>query len=217
MQEDNQLLWDKVINEAGVQNNTVLSLTESIRAKALLGDAERTLLAMDQEIAALQARRQTHAEQVVKKFHIALAPIKRLTVELLANIFDHFIPDSAVYGKFYDTRRAPWLLGQVCDLWREVSHRDAKLWSVRVNVDDSSLCEILPLAANTRLYAHFVFHRDSIIPILPHIRHLQLNMDITQFKALWKSSGPESFVKLESLNLVIRKGASANAVLLDDQ
>ncbi|KAG5641079.1 hypothetical protein DXG03_006058 [Asterophora parasitica] len=80
----------------------------------------------------------------------------------------------------------------------------------------TSLCEILPLVANTHLYVHSVFHRDSIIPILPHIKHLQLNIDITQFKALWQSSGPESFVKLESLNLVIRNGASANAVLLDD-
>ncbi|KAG5636113.1 hypothetical protein DXG03_005104, partial [Asterophora parasitica] len=164
---------------------------------------------MDEEIAALQARRQVHAEHVIERFRIAVAPFKRLPVELLANIFSYFIPHRTDDEGFYDGGRAPWILGQVCAHWRQVSRSDTTLWSVYIqdeSVHSKRLCELLPPVANTR--AVFNVNVDSlrastIIPILQHITHLDLTMDVIRLDMLWRKCSPESFIGLESLELAI--------------
>ncbi|KAG5642788.1 hypothetical protein DXG03_002112 [Asterophora parasitica] len=204
MQSDDQLLLDKVVNDAGLRNDLVLSLGESIRAKVLLGNAERGLVAIDKDIAHL-TRRQVHAKHV-EKFRVAVAPIKRVPVELLTEIFAHFIPDA---GEFYDPTPVPWFLGQVCALWRRVSHGNSELWSVMLDDSMSSirLCEILPPAANTHLSMAVINSNMvlSLIPILHHVKLLWLNMDLREFDQLWRTVRPESFARLESFTLVIRQ------------
>ncbi|KAG5640969.1 hypothetical protein DXG03_006481 [Asterophora parasitica] len=218
MQSDDQLLYDKVVNDAGIRNELVLSIPETNQAKALLGDAERTLAAMDEEIAALQAGRQPHAEHVVKKFYVAMAPIKHLPVELLAIIFSYFtfawIPDD----KFYHPRHAPFILGQVCALWRQVSRSDSTLWRVNMSKSTWLPCELLPDVAKAYLKVDLKDYdidtsggsiRVTFIPVLHHITHLELFTDAIRLDMLWRNCSPESFIRLESLGMVIYESTAA--------
>ncbi|KAG5640393.1 hypothetical protein DXG03_008811, partial [Asterophora parasitica] len=215
MQSDDQLLYEKVINDAGIRNDLVLSLPEKKQAKALLGDAERTLLVIEEEIAALQARRQVHVEHVVNKFHVAMAPIKNLPVELLSIIFSYFTFAWIPNDKFYHHSHAPFILGKVCALWRHVSRSDPTLW--RVNVSATRLpCELLPDVAKAYFKVDLRDYNvnpctihDTFIPILRHITHLELFTDAIQLDMFWRNCSPESFIRLESLDLVIWKSTES--------
>ncbi|KAG5641081.1 hypothetical protein DXG03_006060 [Asterophora parasitica] len=95
------LLDAKVIGDARMRNTKVLSAKERHRCKFLLSNAEAALFDLDQTIGGHQMvdglleQRKTH-EVRIQKYRVAIAPHKRLPLELLGAIFAYFMPDFLV-------------------------------------------------------------------------------------------------------------------------
>ncbi|KAG5642316.1 hypothetical protein DXG03_003018 [Asterophora parasitica] len=73
------------------------------------------------------------------------------------------------------------------------------------------LCSILPPAANTLLENTESPHLIRLIlPILHHIKHLRLyRVTLDQFDELWRTTTPENFAKLESVDFFVYNRVSA--------
>ncbi|KAJ8089079.1 hypothetical protein AAF712_009283 [Marasmius tenuissimus] len=90
--------------------------------------------------ASMKSLKRTRARMAEKKrlYRYILHPIRRLPPEILTEIFrirtfgDIDLNDTEYPGSL-DTRKAPWMLGQVCRAWRSVAASTPSLWA-KINV-----------------------------------------------------------------------------------
>ncbi|KAG5641673.1 hypothetical protein DXG03_004454 [Asterophora parasitica] len=200
---------EKVLSDAGIRNELVLSPHELECTKVLLCDYEATLLELDRQLAPLLTRR-ARIEEHLHTFRVAVAPHKRIPVELLNKIFAECEPDPLHVDDQpipLNTRR-PWVLGQVCSLWRRVSRNDAGLWrDIILKTDTSSerLCHILPTVASKTLEItdHPPFSVNSAGNIIPQVRMLDILMCTKNFKRLFDRLPADIFGNLETLDIYL--------------
>ncbi|KAF9268366.1 hypothetical protein L218DRAFT_821577, partial [Marasmius fiardii PR-910] len=80
-----------------------------------------------------------HLEKVIRTYRGIVNPIRRLPEVVLREIFRACTDDGTKAmetfrdymssGDSLDPTKAPWTLGQVCSLWREVVTSFSSLWS----------------------------------------------------------------------------------------
>lgn len=205
-------------------NHVILSDQEIHRCRELLYDDERILSKIDLELRAVLERREKQQERV-NKFRVVLAPYKRVPPEILLKIFFLSLPDyanvwadsSTIYsmGMPPVLSDAPWLLGQVCAAWRNISRGEPRLWGrVFMDVDDKigiqrlvRACEVLPphvtLSVAHMNAGYCQFRLPDILRNMWRIQELNLNMIPASFDDFWTNLSPESFATIRSVGLNI--------------
>ncbi|KAG5640311.1 hypothetical protein DXG03_009262, partial [Asterophora parasitica] len=216
------------IGHAAITNTEILSAEERQRCKVLLSNAEVALFGLDRIIAGFLAQRKSQEVRILK-YRTALAPHKRLPVEVLGEIFAYFIPDlpsQPCRADAYATHAA-WILGQVCSLWRQISRNDPKLWStVSLDISKSSvrLRELIPSVVTRFVdlrYNVFDSYRVSssppspsstsnIISVFHGVQNVNLCLYSHQLDTLWQNvdAHPGAFSTLEELAIFVKPSTS---------
>ncbi|KAG5648299.1 hypothetical protein DXG03_004871 [Asterophora parasitica] len=133
-------LLEKVKSYSGSPNDDFLSGSERLRAAAILSHAESALSnSLNFESRATSLTRHPLPKEIldlIRILRVALAPHKRLPPELLTEIFVFassyqvdWLHNNYTLGLQPDTTKLPWVLGQVCALWRRISRCERRfLW-----------------------------------------------------------------------------------------
>ncbi|KAG6811917.1 hypothetical protein H0H92_005248 [Tricholoma furcatifolium] len=128
---DNTLI-QKLEGYASLTNRNILSEDEVLRGRILLSMAKSTFLELD-PLSSIERRTLT---EHISKLCVALAPHKRLPLELLEHIFC-FLGCTATIPPVMS--RPPWSLGQVCSTWRQLSRSLPQLWgTINFYFEDSN-------------------------------------------------------------------------------
>ncbi|KAG6916368.1 hypothetical protein DXG01_007205 [Tephrocybe rancida] len=218
-----QLLVEKLETAAAAVNYNILFEPEIQIARSFLLDAERMLSELNDALAALSAVRDAQEERV-RKYHIALAPHKRLAPELLSEIFLHCLPTTtactfSIPPKVSD---APWVLGQVCAGWRAITRADSRLWRpTKISIYDrpsphlSRACELLPAVAKLSVTycGPPALLPTALIPYLCRIQDLNLRMGIAGYHELFQAISPLDFAALQTANFNVIDGARSDKML----
>ncbi|KAG5639998.1 hypothetical protein DXG03_001868, partial [Asterophora parasitica] len=213
---------EKVLSDAGVRNELLLSRHELESSKALLDDYEAALVELDREIAPLFLRR-ARPEERLDTFRVAVAPHKRIPVELLSKIFAGCESDPLYSGnrRIPLNTRYPWVLGQVCSLWRSVSRNDPGLWRniiMKATPSSERLCEILPAVASKTLAiigtAEGIDHIVTLAStLIPQVHTLEVELYPTSFKSMFDRLPANILGHLENLHISLSPETSANPPL----
>ncbi|RDB19126.1 hypothetical protein Hypma_014240 [Hypsizygus marmoreus] len=125
---DERLRWIEF--DAGESNSVTLSDTEARIARQLLADAERHLKMLDIQIAELCRQREHNAARL-ERLRVAVAPHKRLPVEILSHIFGISSGQRALEIPPPDPPQShpPWTLRHVCSGWRHIVLSDHRIWN----------------------------------------------------------------------------------------
>lgn len=120
-----------------LRNNLPPSEFEASNIREALADAVGGLVALDGRIEGIEAvllRLKTergNLEKVVTDHQAVMSPIRRLSTELVSEIFLYACNSPVTL----DTRTGPWPIAQVCDRWRSIAVSTSKLWSsIHINV-----------------------------------------------------------------------------------
>ncbi|KAJ7448362.1 hypothetical protein FB451DRAFT_1147590 [Mycena latifolia] len=109
--------------------------TEAAALQGAIGGNKTRIAQLDNTIAALQAALETHrrlrqaAADRIRLGTAILSVVRRLPIEILAEIFQWTVPDEP---RKRATERSPWVLGRVCSRWRAISQSLPALWT---NID----------------------------------------------------------------------------------
>jgi hypothetical protein len=210
----------QTLSERATSSNDTTTSISAIHQIIFESDAD--LLHLDQEIARLQEKRQ----RIQKRrdiHHALLAPIRKLSVELVSYIFalclpEHFFPDPNV---------APLLLAQVSRHWRAIALGMPQLWSsleLDINDDDDSTSVIAlaelwlersrtsALSVNIAIRGQTLTHSESLInTIVPHahrIKELLLHLDFGLYDALAPLKGRFSSLRKLSVFAPTKAGVA---------
>ncbi|KIK60968.1 hypothetical protein GYMLUDRAFT_139428, partial [Collybiopsis luxurians FD-317 M1] len=116
--------------------NHVPTPTELGQLKVLLVDAQWELFLVESEIdwhvhwavpENLLIEKQK-IEKFIDAHRALMSPIRRMPVEILAEIFVHCLPTDPVYA-VRDVYQAPLLLITICREWRQVALDNPRLWN----------------------------------------------------------------------------------------
>ncbi|KAF9042199.1 hypothetical protein BJ165DRAFT_256460 [Panaeolus papilionaceus] len=109
------------LQSSDLPGREILEEAASSKARLLID-----LQFLDKEILALQKRRNTVKDNL-RVFDCILAPIRRLSEDVLAEIFCHCIPTTRNARPFVS--EAPLLLTLVCKTWRIIATSTPRLWT----------------------------------------------------------------------------------------
>ncbi|KAG6819818.1 hypothetical protein H0H93_008228 [Arthromyces matolae] len=120
-----------------------------------------------------------HSEHVSKP-HVAL---ERIPPEVLQQIFRYLAPfHSSYYNELPPPEEACWAIGQVCNLWRNISRDTPEIWGETILSGDKLLdlikqaTTLLPRAAVLSLVVEPGIQplaKDAIFPYFPHVHKLK--------------------------------------------
>ncbi|KAG6810677.1 hypothetical protein H0H92_010763 [Tricholoma furcatifolium] len=159
LSESDIALIEKLENVASITNEDILADGEIVRGQFFRKKAQDTLLRLDSGSAS-NAERFMLLDHITK-LSLALAPIKRLPLEVLEQIFRALFPNGRNDGIDIPAfvSESPWLLGQVCSMWRRLSRSMPDLWAANhvtfslpfeegLEVDDADISAITEYAMN---------------------------------------------------------------------
>ncbi|KAF9463468.1 hypothetical protein BDZ94DRAFT_612974 [Collybia nuda] len=113
------------------RTNSVLDSEQALRVGAHLADAQRELQQWDDDLALLLARRARVADRV-HRCNVALAPYKKLPVEITSQIMLNVVGVPASFPLSVGAALDPRLqLTQVCADWRQIAFHTPELWKIR--------------------------------------------------------------------------------------
>jgi len=109
------------------------SSEQALHIRDILSKKQADLLRLDLEVTRVQAlltqliHDQDETRKYVQVHQAFLAPIRRIPLEILQEIFIHCLPS----GRYIrpDALKAPLLLGQICVLWRRAALSTPPLWN----------------------------------------------------------------------------------------
>ncbi|KAF8059241.1 hypothetical protein FPV67DRAFT_461955 [Lyophyllum atratum] len=224
--DDTSLIY-KLLFEAGTTsaNGGLLSDREHKRARTLISDTEKLMISLDQEIQGLVAKREEVAERL-SRFRFAVAPYKRLPVEVLSDIFVRTLNGYPVAFPPANDSDSPWVLRQICSSWRQVALNEPRLWN-NFRIGISTAHPPLPLIA--KLF-HSIIHPTGplsinldhdidtssepvvdalLIPYISRIKNLDLDINFDTFGRLLQIRC-QDFSGLESLRLIIHRRSNTS-------
>ncbi|KAF8056503.1 hypothetical protein FPV67DRAFT_1530174 [Lyophyllum atratum] len=117
-----------ILRSAHASDGAVLSDVESAAARACTAVATHNIEALDREIDELVLKR-TQEKETLQTLASALAPIKRIPSEVLAEIFVQELDGRHVSLNEPRKSGTPWSLLQVCRRWRHVALTELRLWN----------------------------------------------------------------------------------------
>ncbi|ESK84144.1 hypothetical protein Moror_17013 [Moniliophthora roreri MCA 2997] len=94
--------------------------------RTLLIEPEKTLQALEKEIARLQAQREK-LKSFIDNHHALLSPIRRVHTDIMREIFENCLLQDHL--PIRSLREAPLLLTGICRTWREVAISMPRLWN----------------------------------------------------------------------------------------
>ncbi|KAJ7276743.1 hypothetical protein C8J57DRAFT_1583987, partial [Mycena rebaudengoi] len=107
------------------QSNHTPTEAEVEIAASHICELDLQLILLDEYVAC----RRGELLQSLERYQTILSPIRRLPPEILGEIFTfHFICGSST--SYPSSKRAPWLLAQVCSHWRSVALGTPRMWSM---------------------------------------------------------------------------------------
>ncbi|KAL0067807.1 hypothetical protein AAF712_005247 [Marasmius tenuissimus] len=116
---------------AVLDTNYAPSPQEIIRIKSVVLEPSKRLIELDEEISRLKADRE-RLQAFVNKHNTLLSPIRRLSTDMLIEIFTQCLPEGFPTR---DITQAPLLLTRVCRSWREMALETPKLWdTIHINL-----------------------------------------------------------------------------------
>ncbi|KAL0577152.1 hypothetical protein V5O48_004828 [Marasmius crinis-equi] len=149
------------------------SSTERGKISSLLKGSERRIRALEEEISKLQTERD-ELQSFVDRHRALLSPIRRLSVEILGEIFVHTLPKSVfnLGGKLKD---APLILTVVSRLWRETALNTPELWN-DIHIHLPRYSEYTPL---DQFSSHIMRRKEGIKSWIDRSGSLPLTIIIT--------------------------------------
>ena len=229
--------YDSFDHQVGL-TNAHLSEHDAKYVKARLQTREHQLLRVAEAIKNAKEMDRTKLTEdlskltaLISRYHIALAPHKRLPREMLQHIFHYVFVGCINSGP--SLQNAPLLLGRICSAWRRTALHMPELWkdlhffvenahtrSQKVNAalmwfsraGDSPLSlTITDTSENPAPKDDFV--NKIIVPFSHKFRYLHLVLQPSQIKALF-SLPVGSLDSLEELHVVAHTGFIPTPVLL---
>ncbi|KAG6812448.1 hypothetical protein H0H92_002816 [Tricholoma furcatifolium] len=202
---------EKLGNIAGITNEDVLSHADFMRGRAMLLAVNETLLHSPSD-----SIERTRLIDLATKLSVAVAPHKRVPLEILEHIFRTCIDFEEAGPELPPTqesiRQAPWVLGQVCRAWRHMSRSMPELWgTIHMEVtagdfeDLKCASEILPDVARIRFLSgedddNEPFYVDEILPYLSPITEMVWHVERTVEQDSMTLFPSESLSRLVSLD-----------------
>ncbi|KAK1223288.1 hypothetical protein PQX77_013826 [Marasmius sp. AFHP31] len=194
-------------------------LSQHIQTSESLRALDEKIKKLSDRLASLQAKHTPLAERHRLQASI-LHPIRRVPPEILTEVFQicmandateqsmpFFRPDDWLpFPGSLDTRKAPWVLGQVCRGWREVATSASDLWTqISVPFEKKASPRLLSaLGRNLRLQLErshkrplAIAHRD------PYGERASLDGSIETFKHLAPSGARFPILKTLQLNFYV--------------
>ncbi|KAJ7618177.1 hypothetical protein DFH06DRAFT_1483408 [Mycena polygramma] len=158
---------------ARLLTSTEAPLDSEIRAvRAIVVDGQQQIDALDAQITGVRAKlaqlvhRRDETAERVRRHRAILAPLRRVPMELLCEIFAMTLPGDDTAGK------PPWYLGHICRSWRFAALGYPSLWN-SITIPNSRY-SMLPMietqllrSANAPLTVHWSTTKKSA-PMDPH-------------------------------------------------
>ncbi|KAG5338261.1 hypothetical protein C0989_007824, partial [Termitomyces sp. Mn162] len=122
-------------DEAGITNELLLSAQEISHGRVLLSRAQAALKNPNLEATwAVQSQSTLTLTEHISRLSVAIAPHKRLPVEILGHTFCSLYEGGKNDGTRFDLAisEIPWTLGQVCRRWRQLSRTMPELWGMTI-------------------------------------------------------------------------------------
>ncbi|KAG6856179.1 hypothetical protein H0H87_006774 [Tephrocybe sp. NHM501043] len=167
----NELLVDDLFKQhcsAAAKTNDIISTNEErqrgidllkclVLKRSALSDLERGLLVSAQMDLAVDkisneraSRRRNTNDLQIAQLRISFAPHKRLPSKILATIFVAAVEGDDLISFPILLSQIPWVLGRVCNRWREISRAEPNLWNgVRMKIVGKRLPEAVSFLYNT--------------------------------------------------------------------
>ncbi|KAJ6490619.1 hypothetical protein C8R47DRAFT_1122998 [Mycena vitilis] len=167
----------------------ICSLIE--QSESNIGDIDAEIAYFRYQIEALSSLRELEVEEIAA-LKAKIAPIRKLPVELLAEIFLlSLVPQSSIY-RVFNSEQDVFRLSQVSAHWRQVAHSTPRLWTTPVQMRPSL---VDPTEAMTKVW----IDRSSPLPISVHV--------LTGRKLYGRSSPKGYYTRLTSLMRVLLSAA----------
>ncbi|KAG6872422.1 hypothetical protein C0995_009819 [Termitomyces sp. Mi166 len=223
--DSNAILIEKLEKIAGVTNEEVLSDQEILRGRTLLSQAQDMFADFGswRTTSTLGVQYDLSLPEHISRLSIALAPHKRLPIELLEYTFRSYFASEYSLQLPPVRSQGPWVLGQVCRRWRQLSRSIRDLWYAAISFDinddgfntyhavDMSLnqlkcaVELFPeigyiCVAAYRDYDVFIAAR-PLIPYLHRVSELSWNVQSEPVRKSIEIFPPEAFSSLETLKI----------------
>ncbi|KAF5353248.1 hypothetical protein D9756_008018 [Leucocoprinus leucothites] len=115
------------------RSGLVLSPDMTARIRTYIGEREKKIKAVEEEISQLRGRMESLGAKKerlrikLESHNAFISPIRRLHPEILQEVFKHCLP--VAHNAVMCNREAPLLLGQVCTHWRRLSTNSPELWT----------------------------------------------------------------------------------------
>jgi hypothetical protein len=109
-----------------LQTNDAASASDAAQIRRLSKDALAQLAAVEDEFSALEQKRKA-LQTSIRRYAIALAPIRLLPTDVLQYIFLSTLPDDR--NPVMSPKESPLLISQVCSTWRQAALTAPRLWS----------------------------------------------------------------------------------------
>ncbi len=94
----------------------------------------------------------TELESEISRHHALMAPIRRLPVDIIQEIFVRCLP--TLHDAIISTRECPILLTRICSGWRHIALRTAELWaSIHVPIPTDTVPRVLHTTCVAEPYA----------------------------------------------------------------
>ena len=116
-----------------LQNNQAPSEDETHEIKALRAIPLKEISIIDVEIEQIEGilnslkRKRAHVQESIDDFNTILAPVRRLSMDVLGVIFSHCLATHR--NSVMSVTEAPILLTQICHDWRSIALSIPRLWS----------------------------------------------------------------------------------------
>ncbi|KIK98361.1 hypothetical protein PAXRUDRAFT_9574 [Paxillus rubicundulus Ve08.2h10] len=155
--------------------NSIPSPMDVHRIHELLTERNKELSDVAEEIERARAELQRleitrdQAEGIVGELEALLSPVRRMPMDIMANVFEHCVWDQAMPKA--DARLAPLLLGQVCRSWRCLLFSLPCLWTM-LHLDFPSGAKDWDAVMQSKtMTMHVWFSRAKATPISLFLNH----------------------------------------------